>query len=125
VRYPFPEGDLTAWAYDLILALEAPRPADYQYERSQSNKVVSQSPYLVSPFDWVLLVDTTAVSMTLTLPLSKADGWECEIVKTTSPNRVIILPTGTDLIVGENRVEVYDQWTALHFRAVSGGYVII
>ena len=110
---------------ELIQALEAPRPAEDQYNRSQSNKSITSSTYTVSPFDYVLQADTSAGNVTLTLPESKNDGWEVEIIKPSPMNRVIILPTGTDTLVGDTQVDVYDQWTALRFRAVSGGYVLI
>lgn len=125
MKYPFPQGDLREWAYELIPVLEAPRPEEEEFYRHQKNLSSITSPYSVSRGDYLLLVDTSAGSVTLSLPTSKNDGWECEIVKTDAANRVIILPSGTDTLVGETSVEVYDQWTALKFRAVSGGFVIV
>ncbi len=126
MRFPFPlTDDFKAWAYELIFALEAPSPAEDEYQRERLNSTVTESTYIVSRSDYVLLVDTSLSSITLTLPPSKDDGWEFEVVKTQSRNRVIILPSGSDTLGGETSVIVHDQWTALKFRAVSGGYIIV
>ena len=125
MKYPFPQGDLREWAYELIPVLEAPRPEEEEFYRLQKNKTVTTTPYAVSRGDNIVLVDTTSASVTVTIPTSKNDGWECEVVKTSAANRVIILPSGTDTLVGETSVEVYDQWTALRFRAVPNGFVIV
>lgn len=126
MRFPFPTSDdFKAWAYELIFALEAPNPAEDEYYRERQNSTVSSATYTVTRSDYLLLVDTSLFSVSVTLPPSKNDGWEYEIVKTTEPNRLIILPTGSDTLVGETSIEVDDQWTALKLRAVLGGYVIV
>ena len=65
-----------------------------------------------------------AGSCTVTLPPAR-NGQEYEIVKTFAGGVVTILPSGTDTIIGTTSVLVYVQWTALRFKAISGGWAII
>ena len=79
--------------------------------------------------DEVVLVDTTAGDVTITLPaISDAVvrlKREYEVVKTAAANTLYIDPTGADTIVGDTDVIVAVQWTALRFRATPGDWVII
>lgn len=60
----------------------------------------------------------------VTLPVAK-NGKEIEVIKTFNGSYIRILPSGTDTIVGDTSVIVYVQWTALRFKAVAGGWIII
>jgi hypothetical protein len=80
-------------------------------------------------YDEVVLVDTSAGDVTITLP-AISDAMvrlkqEYELVKTVSANTLHINPTGADTIVGDANVIVTVQWTALRFRATPGDWVII
>lgn len=126
MKYPLPFGyqQWQDWANELIPPLESPLPGEEDYFRHEKSLAVTGD-VTVKRTDYCLLVDTTSGSVTVTIPPSKSDGWECEIVKVSAVNRVIIIPSGTDTLVGETSVEVYDQWTALKFRAVAGGFVLV
>lgn len=65
-----------------------------------------------------------SVSCTITLPPAKA-GKEIEIIKTFAGGSVIIVPTGTNTIQGTTSVTAYVQWTALRFKAMSDGWILI
>jgi hypothetical protein len=79
--------------------------------------------------DEVVLVDTTAGNVTVTLPeISDAlvrEKYEVELVKKVAANTLTVLPTGTDTILGEPDAVVTVQWTALRFRAATGNWIII
>jgi hypothetical protein len=72
----------------------------------------------------IIQVDTSTTSITVTLPPA-ANGKEFQIVKIAAANRVIIVPTGTDTLVGATQVNIYNQWTSLRFKAVTGGYILL
>lgn len=76
--------------------------------------------YVVTEQDDILLCATGG---TLTLPLAKT-GREFEVVMTGTTN-VTVLFTGTDLLYGESSVLIEQQGTALHFKAVTGGWILI
>ncbi len=128
MRFPFPDffDSWQNWAREFVLQAELPdqSPPSQDYYRLTKNQDVS-SDTVLNRGAGIILADTSATSITLTLPPSNDDGWECEIVKVFPQNRVIIVPSGTDTLVGETSVEVYVQWTALRFRAVSDGYIIV
>jgi hypothetical protein len=50
---------------------------------------------------------------------------EFELVKVAAANTLTIAPTGTDTTVGEPDTVVYEQWTALRFRATTGNWVLV
>lgn len=79
--------------------------------------------------DDIVLVDTSAGDVTVTLPeISDAmvrNKQEFEVVKIAATNALYIEPTGTDTILGEPDAVVTDQWTALRFRATTGNWVVI
>ena len=72
----------------------------------------------------VLLCDTTASSLTISLPVAPK-GTEIEIVKTASPNVLTIQPTSPDLIYGQSSVLVYNIGTALRFKSIQGGWILV
>ena len=76
--------------------------------------------YTVTNADNILLCPSGG---TITLPLSKA-GREFEVVMTGTTN-VTVQFTSTDLIYGASSVLLNLQGMALHFKAVSGGWVLI
>ena len=76
--------------------------------------------YTVVDGDDIILCATGA---TITFPLAK-NGREIEVVM-TGVIQVIINFTGTDLIYGESSVLLEVQGTALHFKAVAGGWILI
>lgn len=83
----------------------------------------------LTSLDDTVLVDTSAGNVTMTLP-EISDNMirgkrEFELVKTEAANTLIILPTGTDTIVGEPDALVSAQWTALRFRATTGNWVVV
>lgn len=61
---------------------------------------------------------------TITLPLSKG-GREFEVVKNFEGDQIIILPTHPDTLLGKYAILVYNKGTALHFKSISGGYILI
>lgn len=77
--------------------------------------------YSIEPSDDYVLCDGT---VTITMPLSKSDGRELECVLVT-PGTLTIVPSGADTLLGDTSVVAIDQWTALRFRAVSGGWILI
>jgi hypothetical protein len=92
-----------------------------QLNQIANQRSITTSTYTVQPSDDYLLVGTTS---TITLPAAK-NGQEYEIVKVFSGGYIIILPAGTDTVVGTTSVLVTVQWTALRFKAVSGGWILI
>lgn len=76
--------------------------------------------YSVTDQDDILLCATGA---TLTLPLAKT-GREFIVVMTGTTN-VTVNFTGTDLIYGESSVLIEQQGTALHFKATTGGWILV
>lgn len=65
-----------------------------------------------------VLVDTSAGSITITLPVGK-DGKEYEITKTAAANTVTIVPSGTDTILGATGVVILYQWTSVRLKATT------
>lgn len=84
-------------------------------------KNVPTDPYTVTESDLFLYCPN---GETLTMPLSKANGREFEVVMTgTDP--VTVNLSGSDTVYGETSVYIEIQGTALRFKAVSGGWVFI
>jgi len=79
--------------------------------------------------DDVVLVDTSAGGVTVTLPAISDEmvrnKREFEVVKTKAANVLTIVPTGADTILGEPDAVVTVQWTALRFRATPANWVVI
>ena len=81
----------------------------------------TNSTYIVTEEDDYILCNGIC---TVTLPPAK-NGNEIEVVKLFNGNYIIILPTGTDTLLGDTSVIVYEQWTALRFKAIAGGWILI
>lgn len=85
--------------------------------------------YTVTASDELLLVDTTAGSLTVTLPLIGetmiAGKFEVSIKKATAGNVLTILPTGADLIDDELSVIITAHNTSLTFKATTDGWRIV
>ena len=82
--------------------------------------------YTATAVNGILLCDTSSTSFTITLPDATSNfGKEIEVVKTSSANRLTVIPTGADTIVGDTSVIIFRQWTALRFKAVTGNWIII
>lgn len=60
---------------------------------------------------------------TITLPVAKS-GREIEVISTTTLPVTIVL-SGSDTVCGETSVVIEEQWTALRFKAETGGWVLI
>lgn len=90
-------------------------------EAIAKQQVVTGNSYSATEEDDFVLVSQYCV---VTLPVAK-NGKEIEVVKTFPGSYIKILPTGTDTIIGDTSVIVYDQWTALRFKAITGGWIII
>lgn len=88
--------------------------------------VIGVSEYTLQPRDELLLVDTSAGNVTITLPLA-ARGREFQIVKTKPQNVLAVTPTAPNAVLGTAAgVVVYNQWTSLHFKAVNNSeYILI
>lgn len=79
------------------------------------------SPYTVTQQDDFLFA---AAGETIIFPASKGNGREIEVIMSgTLP--VTISLSGSDTVCGETSVLIEEQWTALRFKAVSGGWVLI
>ena len=73
----------------------------------------------------LILVDTTAQSITVTLPVA-AKGREYQIVKVSSKNALYIIPANPDTVCGgTSGLVVYNAYTSLHLKAITGGYILI
>ncbi len=72
-----------------------------------------------------VLVDTSSASVTITLPRIR-NGREVEIIKTVSANRVTVIPSGTDTVLGGSGVIIVNRFDAIRLKAVDGiGWVAI
>ena len=90
--------------------------------QNQSKKVVYPTGnYAVLRGDDIIICNS---SVTVTLPLSTR-GREIIVNKNFSGSSVTVLPSGSDTLVGDTSVLMYVKGTSLHFKAVTGGYVII
>lgn len=81
--------------------------------------------YTPTRADEIIIVDTSAASATVTLPLA-SKGREFQIVKGTEQNALYIAPTAPDTIIGSDiGVVVYNAFTSLHFKSITGGYILL
>lgn len=71
--------------------------------------------------DDIMLCSATC---TLTLPPAYG-GREFEVIKNFSGGQVTVSLTSPDTIFGNSSILLYNKGTALHFKAISNGYVII
>ena len=74
----------------------------------------------------IILVDTSAGSVTITLPVASR-GREYQVVKVTGPNAVMVTPSGSDTILGSSSgVSFSGLYTSLHFKGIFGtGYILL
>ena len=86
------------------------------YETNDSITVTDTMDYVI--------VDTSAANVTITLPRSH-NGREIEVMKNATPNFLKIITTYPDKILGDSEVRVYNYGTALRFKAVTTGWVIV
>lgn len=90
--------------------------------QNQSKKVVYPTTnYTVLRGDDIILCNS---AITVTLPVASR-GREIIVNQNFSGGSVTILPSSTDTLVGDTSVVTYVKGTSLHFKAVTGGYVII
>lgn|SRR5574337_509646 len=75
--------------------------------------------------DELVKVDTTTANVTITLPPADK-GREFQIVKIATPNVAYVVPTAPDTVLGSaTGVVIYNQFTSIHLKAVSGGYILV
>lgn len=90
---------------------------------------VTTSNVTLGALDNVVLVDSSGGNVTITLPEISDDmvrGHRMfEVVKIAAANTVTVAPTGADTIVGDTDALLTIQWTALHFCAAEGNWVIV
>jgi hypothetical protein len=82
--------------------------------------IVASATYTVSPTDDILLC---SIVTTIIFPIAK-NGREIEVVM-TGVGDVTVNLAGTDLIYGETSVLLNVQGMALHFKAITGGWILI
>lgn len=79
----------------------------------------------VPPHAAFILADSTAGSVTVQLPPAFASR-EIEIIKLSTANRVLILPTPPEKILGQDGVILQTQYDALRLKALEGfGWVAL
>lgn len=90
--------------------------ADDVTNSQSARKIIEVSAnYTVLPTDEIVLVDTTAGNVTIMLPHSDFKK-EFQVVKVSSANKVIILPTSPDTILDDTGVEITSVFTSLNFK---------
>ena len=90
--------------------------------QNQSKKVAYPTAnYEVLRGDDIVVCTST---ITVTLPLA-VRGREILVNQNFSGGSVTILPTSTDTLVGDTSVVIYVKGTTLHFKAITGGYIIL
>jgi len=72
----------------------------------------------------LVIVDTSVSNVTLTLPRA-SNGREVEIMKNAPANYLSIKTVGTDKILGDIELRVYNYGTSLRFKAMQTGWIII
>lgn len=92
-----------------------------QLEEVAHLESVSNSTYVATYDDDYINVNATSI---VTMPPAKA-GKEIEVIKTFAGGTVTIIPTGANTIQGTTSVVATVQWTALRFKAMSDGWIII
>ena len=84
------------------------------------NTISISGVYSVGPEDDIILCSTAA---TIQFPLSKS-GRQLEVVMVGTGN-VLCLCTSPDLVYGQPNVLLQMQGTALRFKSVSGGWILL
>jgi len=96
-----------------------------QLAAAEPVRVVVGTSYTATWRDELLLVNTSASDVRVTLPLAEA-GREFQVVKTQPQNVLYILPTAPDTVLGSaDGVQVFNQFTSIRFKSVPGGYVAV
>lgn len=74
----------------------------------------------------ILMVDTTSGDIRITLPVANK-GREFQIVKIAGANSVIVIPSGSDTVVGSSTGVIFSGlYTSLHFKGILGtGYILL
>lgn len=90
---------------------------------------VSSATYTVTAADSLLLCNTTSTNITLTLPEVStsmvSDKFEVIVKKTAAANTLTVATTGSDLLDGSATASITTIYTALHLRAITGGWAVI
>ena len=90
--------------------------------QNQSKKIAYPTTnYTVLRGDDIIVCNSV---ITVTLPLATR-GREILVNKNFATGTVTVVPTSTDTIVGSTSALLYTKGTTLHFKAVSGGYIVI
>lgn len=96
-----------------------------QLAAAEATSVITGPTYSATWRDELLLADTSANNVTITLPLAQ-NGREYEVVKMQPQNILYILPTAPDTVLGSTLgVQVFNQFTAIRFKSVPGGYIAV
>ena len=89
-----------------------------QYQSLTTVRSVSTDINVDDRWDYIL-VDTSSGNRTVTLPLA-LNGREIEVIKATAANKVTILPSGADTIIGATGVIIQSRFDAIRLKAVHG-----
>lgn len=92
-----------------------------QLQLRDTRRTVSDATYTVTEADDVIMC---TVACTVSMPVSKGNGREFEVVMSGTGNVLVDL-AGSDAIYGEGSVLLNMQGMALRFKAISGGWIII
>lgn len=119
--------------YDGRLLRDLVRQVEDVFGRLSVDNTKAETPVAgdrtVTATDSLLLVDTSGGNVQVTLPELDAgliaEKFEVTVKKIDPANRLRIVPTGTATIDGYTAVDVFVSNTALQFRAVSAGWVIV
>ena len=89
-----------------------------QYQSLATVRSVTTDVTVDDRWDYIL-VDTSTGNRTVTLPLAN-NGREIEVIKATAANKVTILPSGADTIIGATGVIIQSRFDAIRLKAVHG-----
>lgn len=92
-----------------------------QIHQLDTKRTVSTATYTVVEQDDILLCSVNSV---VSFPASKANGREIEVVM-TGGNALTVDLAGSDTIFGEGSVLLEIVGTALRFKSISGGWILI
>jgi len=88
---------------------------------SQAARVASpQLPYVLSRQDDIVVLPAGGV---IILPPAR-NGGEFQVIMSGTA-KITVQLSGTDLIYGESSVELTVKGTSLHFKAITGGWVLL
>jgi len=69
-------------------------------------------------------VNVSDPNATIRLPAAGA-GLEYHITKTVPGGAILLLPNGTDTILGKTGWTITQQWTSLHLKADTGNWIFV